>query len=160
MGQPIAVRVAWERVASRRGANLLRPFFAAREAAGGMSAAGGRSSWKLSPCTRRKLSSGPLPSSWKCRAAAFPMRAGISRNTSSSYVMNWPPILPTFIAAMARNRCRSARCRRPKGSDDSRAYLNEEIALVGGVKDFDGADDLAICERRACPPRTPGKSRP
>jgi hypothetical protein len=26
VGQPIAVRVAWERVASRRGANLLRPF--------------------------------------------------------------------------------------------------------------------------------------
>jgi hypothetical protein len=28
----IAVRVAWERVASRRGANFLRPFFGAREA--------------------------------------------------------------------------------------------------------------------------------
>jgi hypothetical protein len=30
-----------------------------------------------------------------------------------------------------------------------RTLLNEQIALVGGVKDFDGADDLAICERRA-----------
>jgi hypothetical protein len=49
----------------------------------------------------------------KRKAAAFPMRAGISRNTSSSHVANWPQILPTFIAAMAQTRCRSARCRLP-----------------------------------------------
>ena len=28
-------------------------------------------------------------------------------------------------------------------------YWNDEIALVDGIEDFDGADDLAVCERRA-----------
>ena len=103
---------------------------------------------KLSPCTRRKLSSANSLQVGSGELRLSQCALG-SQGTQAPRMLQLAADFADLYRGYGINRCRSARCRRTKGNDDSRTYLNRRDRAGRWRNPVSTARTIAICERRA-----------